>query len=244
MSADRRSGPRPGEEGRDRRRWSEFRAAYPGIVATLGIALLFMVAIDGWLIYKRATYEREVERLRAGMTDVERRKVDAELATEENRLKVMVELIRRQAQLDRQLHLSVAVDSMVMYLEREGALLREMHVEVGPERWVGTPPDTVKMTAPRGARTVERVLGRDAVWEVPAWVYTDRGLPVPENREVAGALGPSAVVLNGGTVIYSRPESGPLADSAYVLPGAIRARPADLRALAPNLAAGTTVYFY
>ena len=244
MSADRRSSPRPGEEGRDRRRWNDFRAAYPGILATFGVALLLMVAVDLWLVYKGRTYAAEVQRLRAGMSDVERRKVDAALATEQNRLRVMVELARRQAQLDKQLHLSVSVDSAVMYLEREGALLREMRVDVGPERWVGTPPDTVKMTAPRGARTIERLLEGDAVWEVPAWVYRDRGLPVPESREVAGALGTRAIVLNGGTVIYAPPESGPLADSLYVLPGAIRARASDLRALAPNLAAGMTVYFY
>ena len=57
-----------------------------------------------------------------------------------------------------------------MYLEREGALLREMPITVGPERRVGTPPDTVHIAAPRGKRTVEAVLGENDAWEVPAWV--------------------------------------------------------------------------
>ena len=88
----------------------------------------------------------------------------------------MVELFKRQAKVDPSLHLSVSLDSSVMYLEREGALLREMPITVGPERRVGTPPDTVHIAAPRGKRTVEAVLGESDAWEVPAWVYADRGL--------------------------------------------------------------------
>ena len=210
----------------------------------MAIALLAMLAIDAWLLRKRLRYDAEIERLREGMTDVERRKTDMILATEQNRLRVTVELIRRQAQGDKDLHLSISVDSGLMYLEREGALLREMPVDVGPEKWVGTPPDTVKITPPRGARTVERILGPRDRWEVPKWVYTDRRLPEPDSAAVVGALGPSAIVLNGGMVIYSLPSAGPLRDSTYVLPGAIRARSSDLRAIAPNLQPGMSVYFY
>jgi hypothetical protein len=131
-----------------------------------------------------------------------------------------------------------------MYLEREGALLREIPVEMGPERRVGTPPDTVHMAIPRGARTVARIVGPTDGWEVPTWVYADRGLTPPEERTVRGALGPVAIVLEGGTVVYSLPKAGPLNDSAYVLPGGVRARAEDLRAIVPNLKRGTTVYFY
>jgi hypothetical protein len=45
-------------------------------------------------------------------------------------------------------------------------------------------------------------------------------------------------------VIYALPDSGILADSSFVLPGAIRVSRADLRALAPNIAPGMSVYFY
>jgi hypothetical protein len=61
---------------------------------------------------------------------------------------------------------------------------------------------------------------------------------------VKGALGPVAIVLEGGTVIYSMPTAGPLNDSAYVMPGAVRAKAEDLRAVVPNLARGTKVYFF
>lgn len=230
----------------ERRRpgWREFRLAYPGIVSVLLVVLVAMLAIDGWLVYQRVRYQREIDRLRAGMTDVERRKTDIVVASEQNRMRVALELMRRQANIDKDLHLSVAVDSGVMYLEREGALLREMPVEVGPEQRVGTAPDTINIAVPRGARTVERVLGGNDRWEVPRWVYTERGLSVPDDRLVAGALGPGAIVLNGGAVIYAQPSTGPLSDSTYVLPGGIKARAQDLRAIAPNLTPGMSVYLY
>jgi len=229
---------------RRRQSWREFRLAYPGIISVLFVVLVTMLAIDGWLIYQRIRYARETSRLRAGMTAQERRKADMVVAAEQNRMRVTLELMRRQANLDKELHLSVAVDSGVMYLEREGALLREMPIDVGPEKRVGVAPDTLKIVAPRGARTVERVLGAKDRWEVPRWVYMDRGLPVPDDRTVAGALGPGAIVLSGGAVIYAHPTMGPLSDTAYVLPGAIRARTQDLRAIAPNLTPGMSVYLY
>ena len=131
-----------------------------------------------------------------------------------------------------------------MYLERDGALLREMGVEVAPGKRLGAGKDTVHMPAPRGTRSVERILGPQDAWEVPRWVYTDRGVPQPAVQSLVGALGPVAIVLNGGAVIYSLPTVGPLNDSAYVLPGSIRVSSEDLRAVTPNLQRGTVVYFY
>ena len=120
---------------RERRRpgWREFRRSYPGILITMSIALVAFLAIDGWLLRKRARYRHEIERLRAEMTGLERSRTDAILARDENRLRLAVELIRRQSRIDKDLHLSVTVDSGVMYLEREGAHLREMPIQVGPE---------------------------------------------------------------------------------------------------------------
>jgi hypothetical protein len=119
-----------------------------------------------------------------------------------------------------------------------------MGIEVPVEKLVGSGPDTVHMAAPRGRRTVEKILGPSDAWDVPAWVYTDRGVPHPPSTTEVGALGPVAIVLNGGTVIYSLPSVGPLNDSSYVLPGSIRVSAEDLRAVTPNLQRGTVVYFY
>lgn len=216
---------------------------YPGIVATMLVSLLTLVAIDVWLVVKRARYRAEIERLRAGMSDVDRRKADVIVASEREQLRVMIELARRQASADQALHLAVALDSARMTLEREGARLRVMPVQVGPERWVRVDADSIRLAAPRGQRTVERIVTGES-WEIPRWVYLDRGLPVPADRRVDGALGPVAVVLTGGTVIYSPPTAGPLNDLAYVMPGAIRARAEDLQAILANLSPGMAVYLY
>lgn len=214
------------------------------MIATATVALLTLLLIDGGLLYKRNRYEAEFARLRSGLTDVQRERADAALASDADRLRMIVALGRRQAAGDARLHLSVAVDSAKMTLERDGAALRVMPVEVGAERVVGAASDTLRMVVPRGQRTIVRILADDASWEVPTWAYTDRGLAAPADRTLKGALGPVAVVLNGGAVLYSMPSVGPLNDSSYVMPGAVRARADDLRAMLPNLEPGMSVYFY
>lgn len=230
----------PAPERRNPRR-AELRLAYPGLIASLWLALLVLIGLDVYLISQRENYAKEIARLRAGMTAVERRSADLAVAANENHLKVLVALIRRQAQGDRVLHISVQVDSGVMTLEQEGNVLREMPVRVAPERRVGVPPDTVMMPRPQGTRHVERLLTPDSAWAVPKWVYADRHLTADSTTK--GTLG-FAVVLDGGTVIYSDPQAGPLADTAYVMPGSVRAREADVKAIQANLKPGTSVYFY
>ena len=209
----------------------------------MSIALIIFLAMDGWLLKRYVRYRGETEQLRGAMSEVERKRTDAILAQNENRMKVMVELFKRQAKVDATLHLSVSLDSSVMYLERDGALLREMPVTIGPERRVGTGADTLRIAAPRGKRIVERLLDENSVAELPAWIYPDRGIPAGQTQ-LKGALGPAAILLDGGTVIYSLPSVGPLNDSSYVLPGAVRVRASDLKAIAPNLRPGVAVYFY
>ena len=230
----------------DRRRsaWAEFRHSYPGLAVTMGIALVALLAMDGWIVAKRRRYDAEIDRLRASMTDFERRRTDQIMSQQQNKLQLAIQLFRRQSRLEKGIHLSVSIDSNAMYLEREGALLREMPVQIGPERSVGVAPDTFRMAPPRGVRTIARVLTAADQYELPAWVYVDRGIPTASNRAVVGGLGPLALLLDGGTIVYSMPSVGPLSDSAYVLPGAVRARAEDLRAVLPNLAPGTRVYFY
>ena len=226
--------------------FSSFRRAHPGVVWGIVVAIVACVALDGFLVYKRGRYEAETQRLRAGMDQAERQRADAILSSRSKRLRMVMELIRRQARWGKDIHLAVSVDSGRMYLERQGAVLRSIPIRMGPERRIGTPPDTVHLAIPRGARAVQAVLSDSDAWEVPDWVYADRGRarPPAAQRTVTGALGPVAIVLDGGTVIYSLPARGPLNDSSYTMPGSVRARAEDLEAIVPNVTKGMVVYFY
>jgi len=220
---------------------SPWRSAWVITAAALVVAL---AGASAFVLLQRDKYRAETARLRASMTTIERERADQIVSQEHNKLRLALALFRRQARLERELHLAISVDSAAMYLQREGALLREMPVVIGAEKRIGSPPDTVRMAPPLGVRTIARVLVESDTWDIPAWVFGDRGLAVPAERALPGALGPAAIVLDGGTIIYSLPAAGPLADSAYVLPGGVRARAEDLRAVAPNLRPGMRIYFY
>jgi hypothetical protein len=210
----------------------------------MAVGLVAFLAADGILAFKRWQYGRDTARLRARMTEVERRRTDAIVESHENRMQLMVALARRDSVGDKGLNLAVSADKGVMYLQREGALLREMRVKIGPEVTVGSPPDEVRLAPPLGRRVVVRLVDSSYPWEVPAWVWTQRGQTPPANRRIEGALGPVAILLDGGGVIYSRPITGPLAGDAYVLPGGVRAEASDLEAIRENLTAGMPAYFY
>jgi hypothetical protein len=207
--------------------------------------IILLAAIANAILAARYfRYRQETDRLRAGMTEAQRERADAVVTAEKHRLRVEWELIRRQARGDKQLHLAVNVDSSRMILERDGIVLREMPVKLGPQRFRGATADTVINVQPLGQRTVQRVLREGDSWEVPQTVFAARGTPVPESRRIRGALGDDAIVLTDGTVVYAVPESGPLADSSFVLPGSIQVSAEDLKALSASIRPGMSVYFY
>jgi hypothetical protein len=148
-----------GERKHDRRRggWKDFRRAYPGFVFTLLIALIAIVALDGFLIWKRRAYEAEVARLRSNMTAAEKAKTDAIVESEQNKARIALELAKRQAKIEKTLHLSVAVDSGKIYLERDGAVLREMAAMFGPDTKVSNGADSIPIVVPRGQRSVAKI---------------------------------------------------------------------------------------
>ncbi len=150
----RRGPERAGEGDRRRGTWRDFRRAYPGFVFVLGLGLMAMVGVDAWLIAKRVKYNHDVKLLRQHMTEAERERSDAIVQSEQNKLRIAIELAKRQAKFDKRLHLNVSVDSSRMYLTREGALLREMPVQFGPERIPSESASAPPAAIPRGERTV------------------------------------------------------------------------------------------
>jgi len=157
---------------------------------------------------------------------------------------IAVELTRRLSLGDAELHLAVDTANGLLYLQRQGARLREMHVRLGPGATVGAPPDTVLLAPPLGKRSVARVVDGSYRWAVPEWLYVDRGWPVPGDGRIPGALGPLAILLDSGAVLYARPELGPLSDVGYVLPGSVRAEAPDLEAIRESLQPGMAVDFH
>lgn len=150
-----RRDPSKGARG-DRRRggWRDFRRAYPGFVLTLMIGLVGLLSVSGFLFYKRGAYEAEVSRLRANMTDTERARTDAIVEAEDNKARIGLELARRQAKIEKSLHLSVAIDSGKIFLEREGAILREMPARFGAETGTSADSGAIPVVIPRGQRTI------------------------------------------------------------------------------------------
>lgn len=210
----------------------------------LALLLLAIGLFDGFILLRRARYREESARLRAGMSALERTRADAIVSAQADRAELMLELMRRQAEGDDGLHLAISTDSSYLALDRGPARLREMKALIGPERRVGLAPDTMHVAIPRGVRAVQRLLTVSDRYELPAWVWIDRGLPVPEVRADSAWVGRGAIVTTGGTLIYSLPASGPLADSSYVMPGSIRVPAVDLAAIRENLSLGTRVYFF
>ncbi len=149
--------------GSDRRRegWSGFREAYPTFLKIISVVFLLLLAGDMWLFYRRYAYSVETASLRARMTDAERKKSDFAVESEHDKVQLAIELAKRQAHFDPRLHLSIAVDSGVMYLERDGALLRVMRVALSPAKVPGfkaAQGDTTVATLPRGQRTIQQVV--------------------------------------------------------------------------------------
>src|SRR5687768_17310076 len=233
---ERREAPWEPDKPRQRRRprWGEFRGAYPRIVTAMALGLAGLIALDGWVLFKRWRYSREIERTRASLSEAERSRADAIVAANANRTRLQVALVRRDAQLEDDLNLAVSIEKSRLYLQREGAQLREIPVRIGPEKSIGGGPGDVKLAAPRGRFTVAKVLDGSYRWRAPDWLMADRGQPAAA-REFVGGLGPIAILLTGGTVIYSDPATGPLKDPAYVMPGAVRASTADMDAISEVL---------
>ena len=182
------NGRRSAARGTDRRRegWGGFREAYPTFLRIIGVVFLLLLAGDMWLLYRRHAYSVETAGLRAKMTDAERKKSDFAVQSERDKVQLALELAKRQAHFDPRLHLSIAVDSGVMYLERDGALLRVMRVALAPAKVPGfktASGDTSAATLPRGQRTIQQVV--------------DGASP--------------ALVLNGDARIYSGTDADPVA---------------------------------
>jgi hypothetical protein len=175
------------------------------------IALLLFLSLDVYLIQKRRAYGVEVARLRSEMTDAERVRTDAIVEAEHDKARIALELARRQAKMEKTLHLAVAVDSGRIYLEREGKILREMAAQFGPEKGTTLGSDSVPVVVPRGQQAVARVEenrilleGGTAIEAAATDVATADTRPIPPGNVRIGRIDMKAILpnLNPGMRVY------------------------------------------
>ena len=220
------------------------RGALPARTLGLAVGLVAVLAGDTYLALRVRSLQAESHQRRIDAFGTATATADAQMAAQRARLQGILDRVRAEAAADRALHLSIQVDSGQATLERDGLVLRTLDVDLGPESLVGAAPDTQRLATPRGVRTVKTVVAKGQAFELPEWLYRERGIEVPPNRKLKGALGLGAAFLEDGTLIYAQPTEGPLADSLYVWPGAVRLSVDDLKAVLPNLKPGVKVYLF
>ena len=225
-------------------RWKEFRDSSPFLSLFLAITVAALLLTSIALLIFLGLYKGELMAVQSRLTLSEQRRVFALSSTQNNKLSLAIELTKRLAQIDSSVHLTIDTQKQIMVLARHNATLREMSVQIGASATIDTKSDQFRISIPLGQRHIVKVVDADYPWVIPDWLIKKQGLQLASGNVLSGALGSCAVILNGGTVIYTRPSIGPLNDATYVLPGSIRMTTQDARAIRKELRPGMDVYFY
>jgi len=143
--------------------WRALWREHPRIMRLLTWTFVGALAASAAAAWRGTEYRREIAALRAGMSGIDRVKADLALASDARRLQVMMALAVRQARTHGDLHLSISVDSAVLHLEQQGAVLRSAAIEVGADGWQRAAGDSIPIASPRGVRRVEEVRGDSVV---------------------------------------------------------------------------------
>lgn len=143
--------------------WRALRESYPTLAAGMAMATALLLLAVMLLVSKGIGYDRELSQLAASASEADSRRVAAVQALARSNAAIIAEQTRRAARGDRKLHLAVDRDKGVMYLEREGAVLREMRVRIGPEAVVAGATESRGVAPPLGKRHLERVAQDDNV---------------------------------------------------------------------------------
>src|SRR6185437_14417745 len=66
----------------------------------------------------------------------------------------------------------------------------------------------------------------------------------PRGQRTVASIGPWAITLDGGTLIYADSGRDALSDGAGVTPGNVRVAATDFEAIMPDVKPGMSVYFF
>ena len=143
--------------------WHVLWREHPRLMRLLAWTFAGALSAAAALAWRGAQYGNEIAALRAGMSGIDKVKADLALASDARRLQVMMALAVRQARTDGGLHISVSVDSGLLHLEQQGAILRTASVQVGADGWQAVDGDSIPLASPLGIRRVEEVRGDSVV---------------------------------------------------------------------------------
>ena len=214
---------------------------------TLVLAGLFLVAA-ATVATRVPRYRTETAHFNQQLTAAQRATRDSLLAHQEKRTQLAVAVLHRDMRIrsldNSKRHLAVVLEDSMLELRQGRATLRRARLSIGPDSTIRAQDGrTWRLVRPVGERTIaERQ--NSPTYTIPEWVYVSRGEAVPPEgeRKVKGGLGAYVIRLDDGTEIYSRPSSGPLAET--VKPGAFMANARDLAAIFDAVGEGTPVYIY
>jgi hypothetical protein len=215
-----------------------------GTLCVVVLMLLASVAVGS----RVPRYRRDATLIDGNMSAREKATRDRILESRSRRATLAVALLRRELRLkalaENGLHLAIDTEDSTLALRHGAATLRQAHVEIGPDSTIHAPDGrTWRFVRAVGERRlVDKETDPDT--PIPEWVYISRGAPVPSEseRRIEGANGHYLLRLDDGTEIYSRPETGPLADG--VKPGDFVASEKDLGAIFAAVGKDTPVYIY
>lgn len=214
---------------------------------TLTLALLLLGGAAA-VAYRVPKYRAETAAFNAQLTEAQKATRDSLLENQQRRTQLAVAMLRRDMRIrsleTSQRHLAIILEDSALELRQGRATLRRAPLDIGPDSTVRAPDGrTWRLVRPLGERRIEEKQ-RSPTYTVPEWVYVARGEPVPEEsaRRVAGGLGAYVIRLNDGTEIYTKPASGPFAET--VKPGAFMARGSDVAAIFDAVGKDTPVYIY
>jgi hypothetical protein len=182
------------------------------------------------------------------LDEAERETRDRILHSRTRRSELALALLQREMRLkaleEESIHIAIDTGDSTLSLRHGPATLRQIPIRVGPDSVIRAPDGrTWRFVRALGERHLQKK-EVDPTVVIPEWVYVSRGQPVPseDERRMEGADGKYVLVLDDGTEIYSRPESGPFADAPK--PGAFMADEDELRAIFEGLKTETPVYIY
>jgi hypothetical protein len=216
-----------------------------------GAFTLLILLLSGTMVMatRIPLYRAESVNLDRTMSSAERETRDRILNSQARRSELALALLQREIRLrsveQDEVHLAIEIEDSMLALRHGPATLRETRITIGADSTIRAPDGkSWRLVQALGERHI-RAKEVSPTYTVPDWWYVSRGLAVPPEaeRRVEGGLGRYVLRLDDGTVIHTRPQTGPYAEGVPPA-GFIVEDEAEMRAVFDALSIDTPVYIY